>query len=140
MWKAIVAALLLAGCVPLPPSPQDIEAKQFRPVPDKAVIYLVRDRPDFSNEPASIWLGETATITTYAGTYYRWETAPGQHTISGFGPDGGSFQLATQAGGVYFVLQRYLPAFFAHPQSRFQLMNADDGRAAVLRSELIGGR
>lgn len=134
------AALWIAGCAPLPPSAADLQAKRFEAVPGKAVIYVVRDVVDFSDRPASIWLGETATITTYPGTYYRWEAPPGQHTISGFGPDAGSIQLATQAGGVYFVQQRYVRAFFPHPQSRFELLSAADGRAAVARTELIGGR
>ena len=105
-----------------------------------AVIYIVRDRVDFSDQPAPIWLGETVTITTYPGTYYRWETPPGRHTISGFGPDSGSIQLTARAGEMHFVLQRYIRGFFPFPQSRFQLLNPSDGRAVVMRSELIGGR
>jgi len=37
---AVVAAL--AGCAGLAPGSQDSEAKEFRPLLDKGVIYLVR--------------------------------------------------------------------------------------------------
>jgi len=56
MRRLLVVAVMLAGCVQLPPTPQDIQAKKFEGVPDKAVIYIVRDLPDFSDRPATIWL------------------------------------------------------------------------------------
>ena len=139
-WALLGAALWIGGCAPLPPSPADLQARRFEAVPGKAVIYLVRDYPDFSDQPATLWLGDTATITSYAGTYYRWEAPPGLQTISGFGPDSGSIRLAVEAGRVYFVQQRYVRGVFPFPQSHFQLVSADQGRAVVSRSELIGGR
>lgn len=56
MWRALPVAVLVAGCAQLPPSWQDVEAKRFESVPGKAVIYIVRDFPDFSDRPATIWL------------------------------------------------------------------------------------
>jgi hypothetical protein len=130
-------AALLAGCAQLPPTPQDVQAKKFEPVPDKAVIYLVRDYPDFSDAAATIYLGDAA-ITTYAGTYYRWEVAPGTQRISGFGGDMGAITLQVEAGRIYYVLQR-VSAFFRMGQSHYQLLGEPHGRAAVMRSVLLGG-
>ena len=45
----ILLIFLISGCVQLPPSPQDIEAKRFTPVADKAVIYIVRSPVDSHN-------------------------------------------------------------------------------------------
>lgn len=139
MWRGLLIAIVLAGCVQLPPSPQDLQAKRFETVPGKAVIYLVRDIPDFSDRPATITLDDAATITTYPGTYYRWEVAPGVHRIAGFAGDSGVITLDTEPGKVYFVQQR-LSLFLRWQQSYFYPVGADYGRAVVMRSELIGGR
>ena len=139
MRRALLFSIILAGCVQLPPSPQDLQAKRFESVPDKAVIYLVRDIPDFSDRPATITLDDAATITTYPGTYYRWEVAPGVHRIAGFAGDSGVITLDTEPGKVYFVQQR-LSLFLRWQQSYFYPVSEGYGRAVVMRSELIGGR
>ena len=137
MFRAWVIALLLAGCVQLPPTPQDLQAKKFEAVPDKAVVYLVRDYPDFSDAAATIYLGEAAMITTYAGTYYRWEAEPGTHRISGFPGDMGAIVLRVEAGRIYYVQQR-VSSFFRFAQSYYQLVPEPQGRAAVMRAVLLG--
>ena len=78
----ILIAIFLAGCTQLPLTPADIQARKFEAVPGKAVVYIVRDSPDFIDAPATIWLGDESTVTIYPGTYYRWETAPGANRIS----------------------------------------------------------
>jgi uncharacterized protein DUF2846 len=102
MWKSVLALLLLAGCAQIPPSAEDIQAKRFEPVPDKAVIYIVRDHvgPQMDD---TLWLGESEMITTHTGTYYRWVVAPGKHRISGFGVSTTSLVLTVEAGKIYFV-------------------------------------
>jgi hypothetical protein len=136
----LLLVLFVAGCVQPPPfSPADIQAKRFEALPDKAVIYIVRDSPDASDDGASISLDDSAVITTFPGTYYRWEVAPGPHRIAGFAADSSRFELTAEAGRVYFVLQRMWP-FMMQPLSHFQLLAEPHGRAAVARSELLGGR
>ncbi|OGA24972.1 MAG: hypothetical protein A3I02_14590 [Betaproteobacteria bacterium RIFCSPLOWO2_02_FULL_67_26] len=136
--RLLFLTVLLAGCVQLPPSPQDLQAKKFEAVPDKAVIYLVRDYPDHSERAATIWLGDATMITTYAGTYYRWEVAPGAHRITGYGADTGSITLRAEPGRLYFVQQRIAPlGRFA--QSYFQVVSEPQGRTAVMRAVLLGG-
>jgi hypothetical protein len=81
----VLAVLLSCGaCAPLPPSPADIAAKQFRPLADKAVIYVVREPMD-SDEAGPLMLDNRETITTLRGTYHRWEVEPGPHKIEGMG-------------------------------------------------------
>lgn len=98
----LLLALLLAGCVQLPPSPQDIQAKKFDTVSDKAVIYIVRPGVDSPNTGVLI-LSNTGTISTQQRTYYRWEVAPGTHRIEAFPPYAAAVTVQAQAGKIYFV-------------------------------------
>jgi hypothetical protein len=71
----------MTGCAQLPPTAQDVAAKQFQPLPDKAVIYIVRPLVDGNvSGPLSIPGG---AISTHPGTYFRWEGPPGTHRITG---------------------------------------------------------
>jgi hypothetical protein len=127
--------MLLAGCVQLPPSPEDLQAKKFEAVPDKAVIYLVRDSPDFSDVQAQIRVGDKLLFKTYPGTYYRWEVPAGKHTITGYGEDIGTITVQVERGRIYFVQQRVTG--LRVPSSHFELVREPEGRAAVLRSVLL---
>jgi hypothetical protein len=131
--------LLVVGCAPLPPSPADIEAKRFEPVPGKAVIYLVRDRPDFTDEPTTLMLDEYMMGTTYPGTYFRWVVEPGRRHIRGFAGDAGSITLDVAPDRMYFVQQRVTRFFHGFAQSLFSIVPEPHGRAAVLRATLVGG-
>jgi hypothetical protein len=133
---ALFLALLLAGCAGRPPSPADLQAKRFEPLPDKAVIYLYRGSPDFSDRPASFLLDGQFHGSTYPGTYYRLELAPGVHRISGFPPDMGNLQLPVDAGRIYFVRQAVTR--LGGTQSSFTWRPESDGRGVIMRAELLG--
>ena len=132
----IALILTLAGCTQLPLTPADIQARKFEAVPDKAVIYLVRDNPDSSEAEAPISLGDTVRLTTYPGTYYRWEVAPGTHRIMSFGGDTGRISVQAERGRIYFVQQRVVGMRLA-PDSTFELVSESAGRTVVLRSVLL---
>jgi len=102
MWRAIVIALTLAACTQIPPSPEEIQSKNFEPVPEKAIVYIVRTPMD-SDEPGSLILDDNATLTTYRRTFYRWEIAPGRHRVAGFAGQSGQVELDAEAGRIYFV-------------------------------------
>jgi hypothetical protein len=136
MWRNLLIAFLVAGCAQLPQSPEDIQAKRFEPVAGQSVIYLIRDLPDFSDRAAPVMINYSTPITTYPGTYIRWEVAPGEHRIEGFAMDAGRIVLRTEPGRIYFVLQR-TPPWGPWPQSHFQLLDEQHGRAAVMRGELL---
>ncbi|MBI4207849.1 MAG: hypothetical protein HY527_22755 [Betaproteobacteria bacterium] len=138
---AIVAAALWAGaCAQLPPSPQDLQAKRFEPVPDKAVLYVFRDRPDFVDDGAPITVDGLMQATTYPGTYLRLELAPGRHRVAGFASDAGVIELELQAGHIGFLQQSVVRSFIGPARSHFRPVDEAYGRQAVLRSELVGAR
>ena len=138
MYRAILSVLFLAGCVQLPPTPQDLQAKRFEPAPGQSVIYLVRTPLD-SSEPQTLMLNGRATIATLPGTYYRWEVAPGRHHIEGFGFGSESVTLTTEPGGVYFFEHTVIGDPHDGGVQLTALRRVDDrrGRSLVARSQLV---
>ena len=139
MFRLLLLVAMLAGCAPLPPSPQDIEAKRFEQVPGKAVIYVVRQYPDISREVATVMLNDQMMGSTYPGTYFRWVVDPGRHQIRGYAGDNGSITLDVEANRMYFIRQSVSRFFHGFAQSFFQPVPEPYGREIVLRGELIGG-
>lgn len=136
MWRIVLIALFLAGCVQLPPSPQDLQARKFEPVPGKAVIYIVRTPMD-SREMSGLALDDSAQIATLGGTYYRWEVAPGTHRVAGVGQANESLTLTTAAGNIYFLEHTVRGTERSGPQSTsLRRINEQDGRALVQQAQL----
>jgi hypothetical protein len=129
---------MLAACVQLPPTPQDMEAKRFEPVPGKAVIYVVRSNADLSYEVSTVMLDGQAMGSTYVGTYFRWVVESGRHEIRGFAGDNGSIVLDVAPDRLYFV-QQSVSRFVGPAQSFFRLVAEPYGREAVLQAKLTGG-
>lgn len=135
MWR-ILLVLLIAGCAQLPPTPQDIQAKKFEPVADMAVIYIVRTPMD-SHEAGAALLDDNAQVTTYSGTYYRWEVAPGLHRIAGYAGESGLVQINAQAGKIYFVRQTVFGTRRSGWMSTsLQQISGQEGRKLVMQSTL----
>lgn len=128
---------MIAGCAPLPPTPQDIQAKKFESVPDKAVVYIVRSTLD-SVLPDTIWLDDYAIITTHPKTYYRWEVSSGTHRITGFAHSNASIKLQIEAGKVYFVEHTVQGIWRTGVVgSHLRQISEQAGRALVNQSQLI---
>lgn len=130
---------MLAGCATREPSPEELRSKRFEALPDKAVVYLYRDRPDFVDRPASLTLDGLGVGSTHPGTYYRLELAPGRHRIAGFAGDAGIFEFNAAAGKLYFV-RHIVSRLLVFDQSLFYLVSEEQGRNAVLRYEMLGVR
>ena len=56
-----------------------------------------------SSEASGLMLDGVGQLTTYRGTYYRWEVAPGTHRVAGFGSAVESVTLTTTPGRIYFL-------------------------------------
>ena len=137
MRRVLLILLALAGCQQLPLTPEDLRARKFEPVPDRAVIYLVRDTADVSDAQTQLQLGNTR-IYTNPGTYYRWVVPAGRHTISGFGSDSGAITVQAEPGRIYFIQQSVMGTRM--PGSNFSAVSEAAGRAVVQRSVLLTPR
>ena len=138
MWRILLSALLLAGCVQLPPTPEDIQAQKFESVPGKSVIYVVRQLVD-SDEGRTLLLDDRAMITTYRGTYYRWEVEPGTHRVAGFGWGSELVTLNTVPGRLYFLEHTVLADRHDGGVQVTALREVDEqaGRTLVMRAQML---
>jgi hypothetical protein len=126
----LIATLMLAGCVQLPPLPGDAAAKRFEPVPDRAVIYLARHTFD-RNFVAPILLNDEMMGSTYRGTYMRLVVPGGMHRIAGVAGDSGLIRIQTTPGQIYFINQT-TRGYDALSNSTFELVDSQYGRSVVL--------
>jgi hypothetical protein len=137
MWQRLsIAGLLFAisACAPLAPLPGDAAAKRFETVPDRAVIYLVRN-PVERDFVAPIMLNDQSIGATYRGTYIRMVVPGGAYRIAGMAGDSGSIRLQAERGQIYFVDQRTM-GYDALTGSTFQIVDAQYGRSMVLGGTL----
>ena len=136
---AILLLALAAACTQMPPSAQDQQAKRVETVAGKAVVFVVRTKPDVSYEPAAVMLDGQLVGTTYAGSSYRLEVAPGPHRLTGYGADTGAINLDVQPDRIYFVQHAVVASRRTpNPMSFFTLMNDAQGRAALARAQYPG--
>lgn len=126
----LIATLMLAGCAQLPPLPGDAAAKRFEPVPDRAVIYLVRHTLD-RNFVAPILLDDEMMGSTYRGTYMRLVVPGGMHRIAGVAGDSGLIRIQATPGQIYFINQTTW-GYDALSSSKFELVDSQFGRSVVL--------
>ena len=99
------------------------------------MIYLFRDRLDFSESPAAFTLDGQLQGTSYRGTYSRLELTPGRHQLGGYAGDSGHIEFSVEAGQLYFI-RHTLTRVGGFELSFFQPVSAESGRQAVLRYEL----
>lgn len=132
------AALVLAGCAQLPPTPEDIQAKRFEPVADKAVIYIVRAPLD-SSVQGMLALDGMRQIKVWPGTYYRWEVLPGTYRITGVGAGTETATVAAAPGRLYFLKYTVFGdrTDGAAQVVALQTVSERVGRELVMNSELL---
>jgi hypothetical protein len=132
IWLSLIAILaLVAGCTSIGPQAGG-PVPQVAGTQGKAVIYLVRTKPDISYLPATLTLNGEIVGSTHAGTYMRLELAPGRHRLSGYGHDIGAITLDVQADRVYFVQHSVSGSARApSPHSFFTVINEARARAAM---------
>ena len=136
MFRTIIAAtvLALAGCAQIPLSPQEISDQKMEPVPGKAVVYIVQN--PLGSYGAGLTFDDKTRVTTWPGTYYRWETNPGSHTIvSSEGNLNAHITLQLEAGKVYFVQHWVTGIRGSTTDARLSSVSDTVGRALV-----TGGR
>ena len=128
----LVLILASAGCTSTPQaSPErDAEAKQFKPRPYAAVIYVYRDEPGTALEPDEtiLYVNNRLIGTTLPGGFFRFDVRAGAHLLQGYPPDTGRLKLEVRNGEIYFVSQKT-----AGGTSSFRLVAPETGKRDIVK-------
>lgn len=129
----------LAGCASVPmATPQlDTAAKQFAPLPDKAVVYIYRHENLGAAIKMDVGVDGHAVGQTAAKTYIRLELVPGRHVVDSQSGKA-TLELNTEAGAVYYVWQEVKMGFWSGG-SALHLVDAAQGQSEVSECGLIQG-
>lgn len=104
---SIIALAMLSGCatVPMSSTENDYQAKKFITIPDKSSIYIYRDESFGGAIKVKIAIDDKIIGKTAPHTFFRIDTAPGNHNISCSAEVTKNLQLQTKSGQLYFVRQ-----------------------------------
>ena len=131
----VALALLVVSCAQIPPSPEQIADQKMEPVPGKAVVYVVQN--PLGEYGAGLQFDDGKQITTWPGTFYRWVTTPGSHTIkSAEGNLSAHITLQLEAGKIYFVQHWVTGIRGSTTDARLQSISASVGRPLVTGGQL----
>ncbi|MBU0509761.1 DUF2846 domain-containing protein, partial [bacterium] len=75
--------LLISGCasVPMAPMDEDVKAKTFSTLPEKASLYIYRHESFGGAIPMSLSVNGKSIGQTAAKTYFRLNLAPGKYSV-----------------------------------------------------------
>jgi hypothetical protein len=134
----LCCAALAAGCKHgnLSSPEQDAQARLLRPVPEKAVIYLLRDLGDVYVTDVEVGLDDHMMGSTWPNTFFRWEVPPGKHVIVSFTTPPAVLELKTEAGGIYYVWQDINFGRLREP-SRLEIVDAITARLTMDQARLL---
>lgn len=115
----------------------DIKAKQFKPVPGKSIIYIVRPSK-FGG--MGIYINPTidkkVTGNLVSGSYLALEVLPGRHVISAAGdletPE--DTQIVTEAEKLYFI-KMYPKLGAISPRLHNEIIGREEGQKLVIQNK-----
>jgi hypothetical protein len=114
-------------------------ARLFKPVPGKAVIYLLRDRGDVWTLDVPVQLDGKPMGSTAPLTYFRWEVEPGKHVIVSDTVPAAALEITTEPGGLYYVWQD-INAGHMRGRSRLSQVDLTTARATLETAVLLESR
>lgn len=138
--KLILSSLVLllaSGCtsVLLAPERDDAEAKQFKPVPDKAVVYVYRDQSYGGGAKLDVYIDGVHKGQTAPFSYFRFYLSQGIHTISYDDDASDATHLDLVAGHVYYVRQQVNFGIWS-PNPKMMRVDERAGQAGVRECKL----
>jgi hypothetical protein len=140
LWIAVLVAFATLGaCAPMTPATESSASPSIQGTPGKAVVYIIRTRPDVSYLTAPLVLDDRMIGASYAGTHFRLELDPGRHRLSGYASDNGAINLDVKADRIYFVQHTVSGSWRAvNPHSFFRLIDESRARSAIAGTSRAG--
>ena len=136
----ILFAILMTACasVPMESPEKDRAAKNARPAPGKALIYVYRNEFFGAAMKMAVKLDGKIAGQTAKETYFMWQVSPGRHVISSEMEGDEDYKLALncKAGKSYYVWQEIKMGMFS-ANSKLHLVSPKQGRKGVQECKLI---
>ena len=128
--------LLLSSCAGIKPASeaQNSEAKLFKAVAKKGVLYIFRDEGLGGALHKSIRVNGTMLGETGPDSFFRYVVEPGTCKIDSNGES--VLEVSVKAGQIYYVWQEMKMGVFSG-STKLSLVDANRGRKGVLDSRLI---
>ncbi|HQU09085.1 MAG TPA: DUF2846 domain-containing protein, partial [Opitutales bacterium] len=129
---------LLCGCasVPLAPTEQDTQAKEFKTADNKAALYIYRDESFGGGVPMAIAVNGRSLGQTAPDTYFYLELEPGKYVIDSYAENLSELTVNLIAGQTCYVWQEVKLGLWA-PQSALNVVDEAKGKAGVKECKLI---
>jgi hypothetical protein len=115
---------------------EDLEAKAFHAISDKAILYVYRDEFFAQEQFMDIVVGGVAIARSVVESYVRLELHPGTHEIISKSERDAKFIIEAKAGQLYFMHQEGTPGIWK-ARSRLVLVSDQIGRQGVQRCKLL---
>jgi hypothetical protein len=129
-WRKAVAliALAVAACASTPQASRerDAEAKEFRPDPRSAAVYVYRLGINTGSDSV-LYVDQKLIGSTLPGGFFVVRLRSGVHTLHGIANDQGRLMLEVKAGQLYFVRLTVRSG-----QSNFDRVSAETGMREIL--------
>jgi hypothetical protein len=132
----MVVTAALAGCASLAPPNADTLAKLMQPVPEKAVIFLVRNEPASAPWRIKVTMDGRDMGSTSANTYFRWVVEPGRHIVISEAQNDSGVVIDAQAGQIYYLWQDVSTGFF-RPRSDLRFVDRSTAEIALRSCYLL---
>ncbi|MET3107220.1 hypothetical protein AAKU58_002046 [Oxalobacteraceae bacterium GrIS 1.18] len=142
----LLLSLFLTGCasVPMAPADQDVKAKQFSPLENKAALYVYRNDSMAGTIPITVAVNGQTLGEAVSKSYFELNLLPGTYALTSYEKNesglsktnDANLAMTVEAGKIYFVhLDVGAGLLFAH--SSLQQVDAITGQAGVAESNLI---
>lgn len=117
---------------------EDTEAKQFLPVPDKAVLYIYRNQFIGSAWQIPITVNGELIGNTGGFTFFRKTLSPGEHIVESWAENPTQITLNLEAGKIYYIRHKTRTGM-TEIRAELHLVDEATGQAGVKQSRLLLG-
>lgn len=134
----ILSALFFSSCTSIPVADPSLDqaAKQFKPDPKKAVIYVYRNEFIGAAVSMDVLFDDQVLGKTRSGHFLRIVSSPGNHVVTSRAESSDTAHLKTEAGKIYYVWQEVkMGVMFA--STKLNVVDAPTGQAGVNQCQLI---
>jgi hypothetical protein len=134
----IFPLVLISGCasVQLAPPPEDAKAKEFKPSPGRANLYIYRNEMYGAAVSMDVLVNGKMIGSTSAKTYFLIDVPPGKHNIISKAENDAALTVEATPNKSYFIWQEVKMGLL-YARTMLLLVNEEKGKAGVLESALI---